>query len=1064
MSEELTSLPSPSERYQLDVTIGAGIFAKVYRAIDNESGVKAVAAKIQPLSEDRQDRIQDEYKILKDFTEHSNLIDFYGAFCDKSAPIPKIWFVVELCELGSVLDLVTKLKLDDKKLSEAHIAFILKYTINALSYLHENKILHRNVRCSNILINKEGEIKLTDFGLSCTVEGTLGKDVNNIGSPSWMAPEIITSGEEGYDNRVDVWALGITTIEMVDGKAPFQDMHPTRALFQIVRNPPPSVLKPSMSTNQINDFITECLEKNPEHRPFMMELAEHPFIQSVPENDFHISGELKKLASDVTAATIPDKIPERIIKNGLLVTEGGKEPETMQVEDLAALETLTEKQVMIELQSKFEKGSFTSFIGDILLIVNPNTIDDNLYNEEYHKKYECKSRSDNTPHIFAVADSAYQDALHHNEPQHIVFTGESKSGKSTNMVYALSHLTYLGAMKNNTADRIQRATKVIQTCINAATPANANSTRGIFEIQVTYGSSGKLSGAIFWLYQLEKWRISSTDVNHANFNILYYFYDAMEAEGRLDDLCLQSERKHAYLRIPDEPTKGPQGARETPQENVAHYKEFIDNLKELDFEEKDITFIENILAAILVLGNVQFIDGENGSAEVENMEEVKKIAKLLSLDETKFWWSLLNHSLVDKGTIIKKKHNSLDARDARDVLASALYKRLTDWMINIINSKLWFMRSVFGDKFCVNLFDMFGFECFAENRLEQLIVNTTNEQMQFLYNQRTFVWEEEEEREQGITIEAFRFYDNKNSVDQLISRPRGLFYILDEASRAEGGYGFIMSNLKSQPKGPYIKLTGDYEFCIAHYTGKVNYDAREMADKNRDFLSPEIIENMRASSDVTLQHLFKNKLTKSGNLTISTSQLMPEGSKGEKVQNVKTRKFNTSCKGMYSQENKMRTVSAIYRAISLEILKHLSSGPSSGGTHYVRCIRPDLTDEPWGFNSEVVRQQVRALGVLDTAKARQNGFSYRIPFAEFIRRYRFLAFDFDENVEETKDNCRLLLIRLKMEGWVLGETKVFLKYYNEEYLSRLYETQVKKIVKVQSLMRAFLAKRKAAKK
>lgn len=91
---------------------------------------------------------------------------------------------------------------------------------------------------------------------------------------------------------------------------------------------------------------------------------------------------------------------------------------------------------------------------------------------------------------------------------------------------------------------------------------------------------------------------------------------------------------------------------------------------------------------------------------------------------------------------------------------------------------------------------MFGFECFYRNRLEQLIVNTTNEQMQFLYNQKTFVWEMQEEREEGIEVEDFHFYDNKNSVDQLMSRPRGLFYILDEASRTGRGQGFIMSKFK----------------------------------------------------------------------------------------------------------------------------------------------------------------------------------------------------------------------------------------------------------------------------
>ncbi|CAG9567458.1 unnamed protein product [Danaus chrysippus] len=1061
----ISSLPSPQDRYTLEKKIGSGVFGEIHRAKDTQAAGKAVAIKILLNTEENETHIHEEYKILRDFTKHPNLVDFYGVFCDKSEYTKKIWFVVELCEYGSVIDIVRKLKATDKKMSEEHIAYILKYTIKGVVYLHENKIIHRNLKCSNILITKDGEVKLTDFGLSCQLSGNQETTRTSIGSPGWMAPEAVTVSEEGYGNRVDVWALGICTIEMVDGVAPYEKMHPTRAMFQIQRIPPPSVAKPAMSSNDINDFINECLEKNPEHRPFMMELEEHPFIQSVPENDFHLSTELKMLALDLSQKEVPYRIKERIIKNGLLISEGKQDPETMQVEDLAALDFLSEDNILCELQIKYQKGSFTSFIGDVLLILNPNSHQD-IYNDEYHKKYECKSRSDNEPHIFAVADSAYQNALHHNEPQYIIFSGESKSGKSTSMVHALSHLTFLGSMKNNTAERIQKATTFIQACINGATPMNASSTRGIFQVQVTYGTSGKLSGALFWLYQLEKWRVSSTDMTHANFDIFYYFYDAIEATNRLSEFYLEENRKHRYLRIVDDPPRGFKSARDSPTENAACYKELVEYLKVLDWEEEDIKFLETVLAAILVLGNVRFRDGKNGSAEIENPEEAKKVVKLLSLDEAKFFWALLNYCLIENGTAVKRKHATDEARDARDTLASALYKRLVDWLINVINAKLSFMRSVFGDKYSVSLIDMFGFECYHRNRLEQLIVNTTNEQIQFLYNQRIFVCEMQEAAEDEITVTALRFYDNKGSVDQLMAKPHGIFYILDEASRTGGGQECILSTIKAKCKNPFVKLNGNHEFSIAHYTGKVNYDAREMADKNKDFLPPEMIETMRASTNLTLQQLFKNKLTKAGNLTAASNQSPSQSgkSKSEKeTANIKARKYNTVSKGQYSQIRRMRTAAATFRSTSLELLKLLSNGAGSGGTHYVRCIRTDLNDSPRGFQPELVRQQLRALSILDTAKARQYGFSYRVPFSEFIRRYRFLAFDFEETVDETADNCRLLLIRLKMENWELGKSKVFLKYYNEEFLSRLYETQVKKIVKVQSMMRCFLAKRKAVK-
>ena len=118
-------------------------------------------------------------------------------------------------------------------------------------------------------------------------------------------------------------------------------------------------------------------------------------------------------------------------------------------------------------------------------------------------------------------------------------------------------------------------------------------------------------------------------------------------------------------------------------------------------------------------------------------------------------------------------------------------------------------------------------------------------------------------------------------------------------------------------------------------------------------------------------------------------------------------------------------------------MKTLSVSNGLNGVHFVRCIRTDLKMKSKNeFNFELVRQQLKAFQIVETIQARQKGFPYRIPFNDFLNRYKFLAFDFDENVDVNQDNCRLLLVRLKMEGWLIGKSKVFLKYYNEEYLCR----------------------------
>lgn len=1062
--KRLDSIQDPGKRYALKDCIGVGVYGNVYEGIDQQAGNKKVAIKIQKLTPETQSLIVEEYRILRDFSGHPNLPDFYGIYRRRSAKkseYDEIWFIMEFCEGGTVLDLVRGMIASCKRMREEHIAFILKEVIKALIHLHEHNVIHRDIRGSNIVLTKEGEVKLVDFGLSRAMKSELEKRHTCVGSPSWMAPEVIKStGANGYDNKIDVWAMGITAIELADGKAPFEDMHPTRALFQIVRNPPPTVYRPANWSENLNDFISECLEKNPENRPYIVEIIEHPFLAELPGNDYTLSQEIKTLMMDVSEKGREQRKAELIVRNGFLKTRKDESAEQMLTEDLAALEILTEDVILDELCERLKRGEYHTFVGDVLLILNPNE-ERVIYDAYHHMKYQCKSRSDNAPHIYSVADSAFQDVMHNEEPQHILLAGESNSGKTTNMLHLIKHLMFLGKGLQDTGMRVLRAIQIIHAFTNAATPLNANSTRCILQIQTTFGSTGKASGAIFWLYQLEKWRVSTRDRNQSNFHAFYYLYDGFDASGKLKDYYLPNGRRLRYLRITDKNIEKKRAfkVRNDPEHNVVKFEELIEHFKFMDMEEHCET-IWKILAAILILGEIRFVEGNNGEAELDNNEAANRVAELLGLDSKKFIWALINYCLIVKGSAMRRKHTCEEAKEARDVIANTLYQRLVDWIINVINYKLLMTRSLYGDKYSISILDYFGFECFSVNRLEQLLINTMNEQMQYYYNQRIFTWEMQEQNEEDIPIKRFRFYDNKEAVDQLMSKENGLLRIIDDASRQLQDAQYIFERIKEHKRGIYIKPVSSHEFTVAHYTGKLIYDASEIAAKNRDFVPPEMISTMRFSSCDVVKQMFTNKLTKSGSLTIIHESCLAKKNKWSALMQESSnfRKYNTASRGQYSQTRKMRTCSSTFRATSLEILKNLAISAGSG-THFVRCIRSDLEDVPCGFYREVVRQQIRALAVLDTAKARQRGYPYRIPFQEFLRRYKFLAFDFNETVEMTKDNCRLLLIRLKMEGWIIGKTKVFLKYYNEEYLSRLYETQVRKIIKIQCMMRAFLARK-----
>lgn len=176
------SLPNPDKRFELKEVIGTGVFSKVYKAIDLESNGLNVAIKIQRYEKDMITHINEEYRVLRDFSSHPNLPDFYGVYRKQTDTNDEIWFILELCEGGPVIDIIRSLQAINKRVSEEHIAYILREAAKGLLHLHENNVIHRDIRGSNILMTKEGEIKLCDFGLSRDTKSTNGKRATCIGS------------------------------------------------------------------------------------------------------------------------------------------------------------------------------------------------------------------------------------------------------------------------------------------------------------------------------------------------------------------------------------------------------------------------------------------------------------------------------------------------------------------------------------------------------------------------------------------------------------------------------------------------------------------------------------------------------------------------------------------------------------------------------------------------------------------------------------------------------------------------------------------------------------------
>ncbi|XP_017287005.1 serine/threonine-protein kinase 4-like [Kryptolebias marmoratus] len=262
----------PEEVFDVLEKLGEGSYGCVFKANYKETG-EIVAIKQVPVESDLQEIIK-EISIMQQC--HSpHVVRYYGSYFKNS----DLWIVMEYCGGGSVSDII---RIRNKTLTEEEIATVLQSTLKGLEYLHFMRKIHRDIKAGNILLNNEGQAKLADFGVAGQLTDTMAKRNTVIGTPFWMAPEVIQ--EIGYNCVADLWSLGITAIEMAEGKPPYADIHPMRAIFMIPTNPPPTFRNPDLWSANFQDFVSQCLVKNPENRATATQLLQHPFIKSAKPN------------------------------------------------------------------------------------------------------------------------------------------------------------------------------------------------------------------------------------------------------------------------------------------------------------------------------------------------------------------------------------------------------------------------------------------------------------------------------------------------------------------------------------------------------------------------------------------------------------------------------------------------------------------------------------------------------------------------------------------------------------------------------------------------------------
>ncbi|XP_023132275.2 unconventional myosin-XIX [Amphiprion ocellaris] len=629
-------------------------------------------------------------------------------------------------------------------------------------------------------------------------------------------------------------------------------------------------------------------------------------------------------------------------------------------DDLTKVNPVTPTTVLKCLQARYSVKVFYTHAGCTLVALNPFQPVPDLYSLDVMKEYHYASQPQEfKPHIFIVAEEAYRNVQGQLEPvnQSLVVSGESGAGKTWTsrclMKYYATVAASSSVMKSqDTVERIERrvldSNPIMEAFGNACTLRNNNSSRFGKYIQLQLDRCQLLVGASVQTYLLEKTRVTCQPANERNFHIFYQMMKGATDQQRKEWMMSQDQ---CFAWLPN--------SEKTVEEDC--FDETVEAMVHLGIHAERQQQIFRILAGILQLGNVSFSSSTDESQTCHLSEQsedfLQRAAELLCVPAEELQTCLRVRTLKAGKQNVLKPCSQAECSVRRDCLAKLIYAQLFEWIVTFINNSICADKSTWCN--FIGVLDVYGFECFQINNLEQLCINYANEKLQQHFVAHYLRAQQEEYVSEGLQWSFVKYQDNQSCLDLIEGSPISVFSLLNEESRLNRASDAKMfrvrleKELSDNGNISWDKFSKVPHFTVAHYAGRVNYQIEGMVEKNKDPVPAELINLFEKSDNPLLQEIFADKKT-------------------ENPTNRGLSKVTVVSKFKNSLENLMKIL-------------HTTT------PHYTRCIKPNPDCKPLTFKKEEVIMQLEACGIVETIHISAAGFPIRIPFQSFMKRYGLIA-------------------------------------------------------------------------